>query len=37
MTDKVSATWYEVVRAASVSETDAETIRAAFVYQGFNN
>jgi serine/threonine-protein kinase HipA len=36
MTEKVSATWYEVVRAAGVSETDAEAIRPAFVYEGFN-
>ncbi len=36
MTEKVSATWYEVVRTAGVSETDAEAIRTAFVYEGFN-
>jgi hypothetical protein len=32
MTEQVSATWYEVVRAAGVSEKDAEAIKAAFVY-----
>jgi serine/threonine-protein kinase HipA len=36
MTEKVLATWYEVARAEGVSETDAEAIRAAFVYEGFN-
>src|SRR6185437_1740795 len=35
MTDQVRATWYEVVRGQGVSEKDAETIRSAFVYQGF--
>ncbi|MBV9183691.1 MAG: type II toxin-antitoxin system HipA family toxin [Acidobacteria bacterium] len=28
--------WYHVVRACGVSETDAETIRAAFLYPGFS-
>ena len=37
MTEKVSATWYDLVRATGVSETDAEAIRAAFVYRGFDN
>jgi serine/threonine-protein kinase HipA len=35
MTDKVRATWYDVVRAQGVSEKDAETIKGAFVYEGF--
>ena len=36
MTDQVRATWYDVVRAGGVSEKDAETIRRAFVYEGFS-
>jgi serine/threonine-protein kinase HipA len=36
MKDQVAATWYETVRACSVSESDAETIRRAFVYEGFS-
>ena len=36
MTQQVSASWYEVVRAAGVSEKDAEAIKSAFVYEGFN-
>jgi serine/threonine-protein kinase HipA len=35
MTDQVRATWYDVVRGQGVSEKDAETIRSAFVYEGF--
>jgi serine/threonine-protein kinase HipA len=35
MTAKVRATWYDVVRAQGVTEKDAETIRRAFVYEGF--
>jgi serine/threonine-protein kinase HipA len=35
MTEKVRATWYDVVRECGVSEKDAETIRRAFVYEGF--
>ncbi|KJC56352.1 phosphatidylinositol kinase [Bradyrhizobium sp. LTSPM299] len=35
MTDKVRATWYDVVRGQDVCEKDAETIRSAFVYEGF--
>lgn len=35
MTEKVRATWYDVVRGQGVSEKDAETIRSAFVYEGF--
>jgi serine/threonine-protein kinase HipA len=35
MTDQVRATWYDVLRASGVSEKDAETIRRAFVYDGF--
>ena len=37
MREQVSATWYDVVRAEGVSEKDAEAIRAAFVYEGFDN
>jgi len=36
MRQSVSATWYDVVRAEGVSEKDAEAIRAAFVYEGFD-
>jgi serine/threonine-protein kinase HipA len=36
MTEKVRNTWYEIVRAQGVTEKDAETIRAAFVYEGFS-
>jgi serine/threonine-protein kinase HipA len=36
MRQQVSDTWYEVVRAEGVSEKDAEAIRGAFVYEGFN-
>jgi serine/threonine-protein kinase HipA len=36
MTEKVRATWYDVVRAQGVTEKDAETIRSAFVYEGFS-
>jgi serine/threonine-protein kinase HipA len=32
----VSATWYDLVRAEGVSEKDAEAIRPAFVYDGFD-
>jgi serine/threonine-protein kinase HipA len=35
MKTQVQATWYETLRASSVSTNDAETIRAAFVYPGF--
>jgi serine/threonine-protein kinase HipA len=35
MTDKVRATWYDVVRGQGVTEKDAETIKGAFVYEGF--
>jgi serine/threonine-protein kinase HipA len=35
MTDKVRATWYDVVRSQGVTEKDAETIKDAFVYDGF--
>ncbi len=35
MTDQVRTTWYSVVRTHGVSEKDAETIRGAFVYEGF--
>jgi serine/threonine-protein kinase HipA len=36
MREQVSATWCDVVRAEGVSEKDAEAIRGAFVYEGFN-
>jgi serine/threonine-protein kinase HipA len=36
MTDKVRATWFDVVRAQGVTAKDAETIRSAFVYEGFS-
>jgi serine/threonine-protein kinase HipA len=36
MTETVRATWYDVVRAQGVTEKDAETIRGAFVYEGFS-
>ena len=35
MTDKVRATWYDVVRGQGVTEKDAETIKSAFLYEGF--
>lgn len=35
MTERVRATWYDVVREQGVSKTDAAAIRAAFVYEGF--
>ena len=36
MKAQVEATWYETLRASGVSEKDAETVRAAFVYPGFS-
>jgi serine/threonine-protein kinase HipA len=36
MKDQVAATWYDTVRARGVSESDAETVRGAFVYLGFS-
>ncbi|HXW29010.1 MAG TPA: HipA domain-containing protein [Xanthobacteraceae bacterium] len=36
MRQLVSATWYDVVRAGGVSKKDAEAIRTAFVYEGFD-
>jgi serine/threonine-protein kinase HipA len=35
MSERVRATWYDVVRAQGVSEKDAEIIRGAFLYEGF--
>jgi serine/threonine-protein kinase HipA len=35
MTERVRATWYEVVRGQGVTERDVETIKDAFVYEGF--
>jgi serine/threonine-protein kinase HipA len=37
MRQQVSATWYDVARAEGVSERDAEAIRSAFVYEGFDH
>jgi serine/threonine-protein kinase HipA len=36
MTEGVRATWYDIVRTQGVTEKDAETIRGAFVYEGFS-
>ena len=36
MTERVRATWYDLVRARGVGEKDAETIRGAFLYEGFS-
>jgi serine/threonine-protein kinase HipA len=35
MTQQVSGSWYNVARAAGVSEQDCERIKGAFVYPGF--
>lgn len=35
MTERVQTTWYDVARGQGVSEKDAETIKGAFVYEGF--
>jgi serine/threonine-protein kinase HipA len=35
MTDQVRASWYNLLRTHGVTEKDAETIRGAFVYEGF--
>jgi serine/threonine-protein kinase HipA len=36
MKEEIEKTWYSTARAAGVSENDAESIRAAFVYPGFS-
>jgi serine/threonine-protein kinase HipA len=36
MKEQVAATWYDTMRASGVSESDAEIIRGAFVYEGFS-
>ena len=36
MSERVHATWYDVVRAQGISEKDAETNRSAFLYEGFS-
>lgn len=36
MTEQVTASWYDVARTQGVTEKDAETIRGAFVYEGFS-
>ncbi|MDB6157223.1 MAG: hypothetical protein JWO04_929 [Gammaproteobacteria bacterium] len=36
MKAQVEATWYETLRASSVSEKDTELLRGAFVYPGFS-
>jgi len=35
ITERVRATWYDLVRSQGVSESDAEMIKSAFVYDGF--
>ena len=35
MADSVAATWYDVARGEGVSVADCETIKSAFVYEGF--
>lgn len=35
MTDQVRTSWYDVARSHGVTEKDAESIRGAFVYEGF--
>jgi serine/threonine-protein kinase HipA len=35
MTEQVRASWYDIVRGQGVTEKDAETIKGAFVYEGF--
>jgi serine/threonine-protein kinase HipA len=35
MTEQVRTTWYGIVRAQGVSERDADTIKGAFLYEGF--
>jgi serine/threonine-protein kinase HipA len=37
MQDQIQSTWYNVVRSCGVSAKDAETIRRAFVYEGFGH
>jgi serine/threonine-protein kinase HipA len=36
LTEQVRSTWYDVVRSQGVTEKDAETIRSAFVYEGYS-
>lgn len=36
MTKQVRASWHSIARAQGVSERDAETIRGAFAYDGFD-
>jgi serine/threonine-protein kinase HipA len=36
MTEKLRSTWYDVARAQGVTAKDAETIKSAFVYDGFS-
>jgi len=35
MTEQVRASWYKIAKAQGVTDQDAETIKEAFVYQGF--
>lgn len=35
MQDQIQSTWYNTVRSSGVNASDAETIRRAFVYEGF--
>jgi serine/threonine-protein kinase HipA len=36
MKEQIASTWYDTVRSSGVSDSDAETIRGAFVYEGFS-
>jgi serine/threonine-protein kinase HipA len=36
MEEQVRSSWYNVVRATGASERDAESIKSAFVYEGFS-
>jgi serine/threonine-protein kinase HipA len=37
MKKQVSSNWYDVVRTEGVSERDADAIKGAFVYDGFDS
>lgn len=36
MNDQIQTSWYDTLRAHGVSERDAETVRGAFAYDGFD-
>ena len=36
MEEQIRSSWHRVVRATGASERDAESIKSAFVYEGFN-